>query len=193
MPCRDEAIRSVAGAEIPNHLRDSILRLVEQQAIEAEEQARALAEAQGGPSRSTWEMDGEQDEDDVRRVKVGGAGDASGDEDAEGDKDKTVDVSRRLCSKPVALEANLRAQKTRRPPKESTYDPEVQMKLELAYLTNPAIFDRGSEIRRSEGRIKLKERTGMDDSQLEGWRVMLDRNVSLLPLDKCLKARWDRF
>lgn len=53
------------------------------------------------------------------------------------------------------------------------------MKLELAYLTNPAIFDRGSEIRRSEGRIKLKERTGMDDSQLEGWRVMLDRNVSL--------------
>lgn len=95
--CRDEAIRSVAGAEIPNHLRDSILRLVEQQAIEAEEQARALAEAQGGPSRGrdTWEMDGEHDDDaDVRRVRVAGAGDASGDEDAEGDKEKTVDVGR---------------------------------------------------------------------------------------------------
>lgn len=38
-------------------------------------------------------MDGEHDDDaDVRRVRVAGAGDASGDEDAEGDKDKTVDV-----------------------------------------------------------------------------------------------------
>lgn len=80
----------MAGTEIPNHLRDSILRLVENQAIEAEEQARALAEAHG--TRLVPELDVEQDEDEGRRVRVAGEGDASGDEDAEGDKDKTVDV-----------------------------------------------------------------------------------------------------
>lgn len=88
---RDEAISTVAGTEIPNHLRDSILRLVENQAIEAEEQARALAEAHGG-GRASWDVDGEQDEDDTRRVRLAGEGDASGDEEAEGDKDKVVDV-----------------------------------------------------------------------------------------------------
>ena len=60
-----------------------------------------------------------------------------------------------------------------------------QIKLELTYLTNPAIFDRDGATRRSEGRMKLKDRTGMDDGQLEGWRVMLERNVRLLALVLC--------
>lgn len=29
--------------------------------------------------------------------------------------------------------------------------------------------------------MKLKDATGMDDPQLEGWRVMLERNVSSVP------------
>lgn len=89
----DEAISSVAGTEIPNHLRDSILRLVENQAIEAEEQARALAEAHGTSPSRYLEVDGEQDEEEGRRVRVAGEGDDSGAEDAEGDEDKMVDVS----------------------------------------------------------------------------------------------------
>jgi len=91
---RDEAIATLGGAGIPNHLRDSIFRLVENQAIEAEEQERALAEARGEPSRSRRQYDDlDHDEEDVSRVRVVGEGDASGDEDIEGDADKIVDVS----------------------------------------------------------------------------------------------------
>lgn len=179
----DEAISSVAGTEIPNHLRDSILRLVENQAIEAEEQARALAEAHG--TTRQLDMDGEQDEEDGRRVRVAGEGDDSGAEDAEGDEDKVVDVrSIPLFLVVAALRpmTDNRVQKTIRPAREATYDPNLQIKLELAYLTNPAIFDRDAATKRSEGRLKLKDATGMDDAQLEGWRVMLERNVSLYPL-----------
>jgi len=89
----DEAIATLGGAGIPNHLRDSIFRLVENQAIEAEEQERALAEARGEPSRSRRQYDDlDHDEEDVSRVRIVGEGDASGDEDVEGDADKVVDV-----------------------------------------------------------------------------------------------------
>ena len=89
----DEAIATLGGAGIPNHLRDSIFRLVENQAIEAEEQERALAEARGEPSRSRLHYDDlDHDEEDVSRVRIVGEGDASGDEDIEGDADKVVDV-----------------------------------------------------------------------------------------------------
>jgi hypothetical protein len=94
--CRDEAIAEIGGSGIPNHLRDSIFRLVENQAIEAEEQERALAEARGESTRDRSRRaydDLDLDEDDVNRVKIVGEGDASGDEDVEGDKDKIVDVS----------------------------------------------------------------------------------------------------
>jgi hypothetical protein len=84
----------LGGAGIPNHLRDSIFRLVENQAIEAEEQERALAEARGEPSRGRRQYDDvDHDEEDHSRVRVVGEGDASGDEDVEGDSDKVVDVS----------------------------------------------------------------------------------------------------
>lgn len=71
-----------------------------------------------------------------------------------------------------------------------SYDPEIQTKLELAYLADPTVFDRDATTRRSGARAKLKERTGMDDAQLEGWRIMLERNVtictSLIPLGAML-------
>lgn len=56
---------------------------------------------------------------------------------------------------------------------------DVQTKLELAYLADVRVFDRDSNTRRSEARRRSKELTRMDDSQLEGWRIMLDRNVCL--------------
>ena len=52
-----------------------------------------------------------------------------------------------------------------------------QTKLELAYLADPKVFGRDSGTRRGEARRKLKQVTGMDDAQLEGWKIMLDRNV----------------
>lgn len=58
----------------------------------------------------------------------------------------------------------------------------IQTKLELAYLADVRVFDKDGETRRSSARAKLKKATGMDDNQLEGWRIMLDRNVSLLHL-----------
>lgn len=61
-----------------------------------------------------------------------------------------------------------------------SYDPEIQTKLELAYLADPTVFDRDATTRRSSARAKLKERTGMDDSQLEGWKIMLERNVGVI-------------
>lgn len=51
--------------------------------------------------------------------------------------------------------------------------------LELAYLRTPEVFARDSATRRSKARQQLREETGMDDGQLEGWKIMLDRNVSL--------------
>jgi hypothetical protein len=51
--------------------------------------------------------------------------------------------------------------------------------LELAYLSDPSIYGRDSQTRRGAARKKLKEITGMDDAQLEGWKIMLERNVRI--------------
>lgn len=49
--------------------------------------------------------------------------------------------------------------------------------LELAYIQNPKVFDRDAETRRSKARATLRARTGWVDEQIEGWRIMLERNV----------------
>ncbi|KDQ13293.1 hypothetical protein BOTBODRAFT_33626 [Botryobasidium botryosum FD-172 SS1] len=48
--------------------------------------------------------------------------------------------------------------------------------LELAYIKDPKIFDRDAATRRSKTRADLKAQTSWSDEQLEGWRIMLDRN-----------------
>ncbi|KAJ4473676.1 hypothetical protein J3R30DRAFT_706475 [Lentinula aciculospora] len=48
--------------------------------------------------------------------------------------------------------------------------------LELAYIENPKLFDQDSATRSSQPRQKLKEKTGWGDVQIEGWRIMLDRD-----------------
>lgn len=94
----DEAIVEIAGSGIPDHVRQSISRLVENQVMEAEEQERVLAESRGEPvrprdsGRSRVYDDVDDEEEDVHRVRIVGEGDASGDEDVEGDSDKVVDV-----------------------------------------------------------------------------------------------------
>ncbi|KAL5640746.1 hypothetical protein ACGC1H_001287 [Rhizoctonia solani] len=48
--------------------------------------------------------------------------------------------------------------------------------LELAWLEDSQIFERDAETRRSKARADLKVKTGMSDEQIEGWKVMLDRD-----------------
>jgi hypothetical protein len=82
------------GTAIPDHLRASILRLVETQKEEAEAQARAIAEAREGayvPQRETlgdWDIDdGEEGEAGGKAEKARGGieGDDSGAEETVGE------------------------------------------------------------------------------------------------------------
>jgi activating signal cointegrator complex subunit 2 len=61
---------------------------------------------------------------------------------------------------------------------QSSINVDIQTTLELAYIADARVFDRDANTRRSNARKQLREETGMDDGQLEGWRVMLERNVS---------------
>ncbi|KAK7044612.1 CUE domain-containing protein [Favolaschia claudopus] len=47
---------------------------------------------------------------------------------------------------------------------------------ELAYLRDPKLFDRDAQTRRGKARVDLRAQTGWTDEQLEGWRIMLERN-----------------
>ncbi|KAI6040881.1 hypothetical protein EDC04DRAFT_2673169 [Pisolithus marmoratus] len=48
--------------------------------------------------------------------------------------------------------------------------------LELAYIRDPKQFARDAETRRSQSRAELKAQTGWTDEQIEGWKIMLERN-----------------
>ncbi|KAF8635677.1 hypothetical protein AX15_000303 [Amanita polypyramis BW_CC] len=54
--------------------------------------------------------------------------------------------------------------------------PSVDTILELAYIRDPKLFDRDAATRRSKGRVELKSQTGLGDEQIEGWKIMLERN-----------------
>lgn len=54
--------------------------------------------------------------------------------------------------------------------------------LELAYIKDPKLFDRDGQTRRSKARADLKAQTKWTDEQIEGWRIMLEKNVNYLPL-----------
>jgi len=108
------------------------------------------------------ESDGEDyDEDDVVKVKLGGDGEESDGETGERSEAQDVETI-----------------------------------LELAYIADPKQFDRDAQTRRSQARTKLRAQTGenfydrqshplivfhdigLADEQIEGWRVMLERDVS---------------
>ncbi|KAI0828710.1 hypothetical protein BC628DRAFT_1316635 [Trametes gibbosa] len=48
--------------------------------------------------------------------------------------------------------------------------------LELAYMRDAKLFDRDGQTRRSKARADLKAQTGMSDEQIEGWKIMLERD-----------------
>ncbi|KAJ7359173.1 hypothetical protein DFH08DRAFT_733846 [Mycena albidolilacea] len=47
---------------------------------------------------------------------------------------------------------------------------------ELAYIRDPKLFDRDAQTRRGQPRADLKAQTGWGDEQLEGWRIILEKN-----------------
>lgn len=51
--------------------------------------------------------------------------------------------------------------------------------LELAWIRDAKLFDRDAVTRRSKGREQLKKDTGWANEQIEGWKVMLDRNPKM--------------
>ncbi|KZV93013.1 hypothetical protein EXIGLDRAFT_717666, partial [Exidia glandulosa HHB12029] len=53
---------------------------------------------------------------------------------------------------------------------------EIEFMLEVEYIRDPAQFARDAATRRSKGRAELREKTGWGDEQIEGWKVMLERN-----------------
>ncbi|ORY92884.1 hypothetical protein BCR35DRAFT_349195 [Leucosporidium creatinivorum] len=61
-------------------------------------------------------------------------------------------------------------------PPPPAFGPAVTHYLETTYIANASLFDRSSEVRRSKERKQLRERTGLGDEQIEGWRIMLERN-----------------
>ncbi|KAF7528403.1 hypothetical protein G7054_g10172 [Neopestalotiopsis clavispora] len=57
---------------------------------------------------------------------------------------------------------------------------QVEETLFNAFKSDPKLFNRDSDTRRSNYRMKLKNDTGMTDEAIEGWAVMLGRNASQL-------------
>ncbi|TFK49033.1 hypothetical protein OE88DRAFT_1809910 [Heliocybe sulcata] len=58
--------------------------------------------------------------------------------------------------------------------KQPPVDP--QAIVERAYMRDPGLFERDAKTRRSDGRARLKTETGWSDEQIEGWRIMLERD-----------------
>ncbi|KAG0697583.1 hypothetical protein DFH29DRAFT_984206 [Suillus ampliporus] len=103
--------------------------------------------------------DGEEEEDGAKRaevdddidfgdeVKVIGDGEASSEGEDDGDEEEAPPLK-----------------------------PNTETILELAYIRDAELFNRDANTRRSKARSDLKAQTGWSDEQIEGWRIMLERN-----------------
>lgn len=123
----------------------------------------------------------EEELDDIdagAAVKVGGDGEDSGEEDEEGED-----------------EGALAGESSGKGKEREKTNPETI--LEMAYIRDAKVFERDAATRRGKDRVTLRAQTGMlhpirflsppvlpnmislgwDDSQIEGWHIMLERNV----------------
>ncbi|GAA5898907.1 hypothetical protein JCM8208_005425 [Rhodotorula glutinis] len=126
----------------------------------------------------------EGDEDGGPRVKVGDGepkdGEGSSDEDDGGLQGGTRTPRRGLDGpQGGSTTASSSAPPAQAPPARPSagYGPAVTLTLESAYLATPDVFARDSATRRGKARKVLKERTGLGDEQIEGWRSMLERDA----------------
>nr|XP_019047657.1 hypothetical protein I302_04273 [Kwoniella bestiolae CBS 10118]OCF26587.1 hypothetical protein I302_04273 [Kwoniella bestiolae CBS 10118] len=151
----DDSSLPTLSNTIPDTLRESIMRLVENQAVEEEERRRALRDANLLDDEDDLE---EGDDGVVSKIRVAG-GDDEEDEISEEDG-----ISREPSG-------------TTTPSSGSA--PSDRQRLDIlrtAYISNPKVFERDGVTRRSNERKKLREITGWDDGQIEGWRIMLERD-----------------
>ncbi|WVF70419.1 hypothetical protein IAT40_005209 [Kwoniella sp. CBS 6097] len=152
----DDSSLPTLSTTIPDHLRASIMRLVESQAVEEDERRRALREAN---LLDEDDEDAFEETDGVlTKVTVGDGDDEDSEELSEADG---VKISREASS----------AGQSRGPSDRQRLD-----MLRTTYIRNPKVFERDGATRRSNDRKKLREATGWDDGQIEGWRIMLDRD-----------------
>ncbi|GAA5940035.1 uncharacterized protein JCM15063_001681 [Sporobolomyces koalae] len=70
------------------------------------------------------------------------------------------------------------------------FNPATVRILEDTWTSNPNVFGTSSEVRRSAARKRLKEATRLDDGQLEGWRIMLEKDPK--KMDKLQQRVMDR-
>ncbi|WRT65202.1 uncharacterized protein IL334_002145 [Kwoniella shivajii] len=152
----DESSLPTLSNTIPDTLRASIMRLVENQAAEEEERRLALKEANLLDDEDDYE---EGDDGLISRVRVGG-GTGDGETD-ELDEEDGIKISREHSGAATPS------------------GPSDRQRLDIlrtTYITNPKVFERDGNTRRSVERKRLREITAWDDGQIEGWRIMLERD-----------------
>ncbi|WVO15690.1 hypothetical protein L204_103351 [Cryptococcus depauperatus] len=153
---------------IPSYIRNSVQRLIALQSEEEETRRQALADA------NLLLSDDETDLDDSGvipyRSRVSG-----------GDSEDSAPVD-------VSAEAVQVVKPNPDKNGRGMTDKQKQGILRTLYMEDPGLFDRDGVTRRSDGRKKLREKIGWDDGQIEGWRVMLERNPNK---DLILEAHMD--
>ncbi|KAH8089072.1 hypothetical protein HD553DRAFT_305089 [Filobasidium floriforme] len=182
----DDDLDSYTNA-VPDHIRQSIIRLTEQQRSE-EEAERELEheEAKARRSRSAVAGPSKAKEPRIRTVAF----------EEELDEDDLLDDETDALEARVRL--NLREGEEGSSDGESYVNSEEDddvgaggtedVYLEQLYLQNPSAFERNAATRRSKMREQMRQQTGWSDEQLEGWKIMLERN----PLkDKILSRHGD--
>lgn len=154
---RQDTISLTGDRAEKERMKAEILRLAEAMSEDSDEEG-------GAKALDVIDLDDDLDGAGASTVKIPGDGEDSGDE--EGSEERGVDPI-----KPETI-------------------------LELAYIRDPKLFDRDAQTRRSKPRTDLKQQTGnkhvvkvslrvtkvslpgWTDEQIEGWRIMLERNVS---------------
>ncbi|GAA5899224.1 hypothetical protein JCM6882_009288 [Rhodosporidiobolus microsporus] len=144
--------------QLSDSLKASIIALAERPSSDEEDSDN---EGEGGGAFLE-----EEEGAGERAVKVGdGEGRESGDEDEREQGDGPQGGGTTAASSAP------------RPAPSGAYHPSVTLALESAYLAAPALFARDAATRRSKARKELRERTGLGDEQVEGWKVMLERDA----------------
>ncbi|WWD00088.1 hypothetical protein V866_006996 [Kwoniella sp. B9012] len=151
----DDSSLPTLSNTIPDTLRASIMRLVENQAVEEEERRQALKDANLLDDEDDYEEDGDGV---ISRIKITGGED----EEDELSEEDGVKISREPSGTTT--------------PSSGPSDRQRLDILRTAYINNQRVFERDGATRRSSERKKLREMTGWDDGQIEGWRIMLERD-----------------
>ncbi|GAA5977811.1 hypothetical protein JCM11641_006080 [Rhodosporidiobolus odoratus] len=169
-------------------LRDAPVRPADARQVQLDEQLKAsiiaLAERPSSDEEDEDE-DGEGEaflEDDPtvaeRALKVGDGEPRDGEETEEEEEEEQHQQQQQGDGPQGGSTASTSTVPPPRPM--GAYDPAVVLTLESAYLRSPNLFNRDSATRRGKERKLLREKTRLGDEQIEGWKVMLERDPKKL-------------